>query len=104
MLVMVARSGTDLSLIHICAQQDRRAARVQPQDRPEFLQQLVDIIAVALLAKAAEAVEILTDLRGRQSHAFRQGAGRDALHAVRLQLTNIAVVAGQALDLSLIHI
>ena len=80
------------------AQQDRRAPGAQAEDRAQLLLQFVDIIPIALLSKAAKAVEILPDLRSGQPHAFRQRAGRDTLHAFRLQFADVPVIAGQPLD------
>ena len=44
------------------AEQDRRASRTQSQNGAQLLLELFDVVAIALLTEAAEAVEILPDL------------------------------------------
>ena len=75
------------------AQKNRRASCAQAQDRAELLLQLFDIVAVALLTEAAEAVEILPDLRCRQPHPLGQCARGDALRAFGFQLADVAIIS-----------
>ena len=97
-------AGRKVKVIEQCTtevadtQQNRRAAGPQTHDRTQLLLQFVDIIAVALLTKAAEAVKVLTNLRSGQSHALCQCFGGDTLLPFSLQLTNIPIIARQSLN------
>ena len=60
--------------------------------------QLRHVVAVALLTESAEAVEILTDLGGRDVHLRAQRIGGDADDALVVEVVQIAVVAGESVD------
>jgi len=61
-------SGADQNCFILC---------IQSQNAPDFFLQLMHHIAITLLPKAAEAVQILSNLRGSQSHAVRKLPGRN---------------------------
>ena len=80
------------------ADDDELVAAVDAQNVADLGAQLRHVVAVALLAKFAEAAEILTDLGGRDGHFRAQGGGGDADDAPVVQVVQIAVVAGKAVD------
>ena len=80
------------------AHDDGMEARTDAQNLADLGEEVVDIIAVALLTKAAEAVEILTDLGGGDVHHGGQLSRGDPHLALGDELTEVAVVAGEALD------
>ena len=43
-------------------------AMIKSQNQADFFEQAADLIPVALLPKPAEAIEVLSDLRGVQTH------------------------------------
>ena len=47
----------------------------KPQNLSDFVIEILNLIAVALLSEAAEAVQILPDLRRRNTHFFTQMFG-----------------------------
>ena len=67
-------------------QQDDLQPAVEPQDVADLLVQRVHIVAVALLAKTAKAVEILADLRRGEVHQLRQLARRDSVNILLQQV------------------
>ena len=71
---------------------------VQPEDFADVLLQLGNLVSIALTAKAAEAVDILTDLRRGKLHAPAQLLGGNLGHAGCLQLAQMTVIPGQAAD------
>lgn len=80
------------------ADDDGVEARSNAEDLADLGEEVVDVIAVALLTEAAEAVEILADLGGGDVHHGGQLARGDAHLALGDQLPQVAVVAGEALD------
>ncbi len=68
------------------AEEDGGMAAVQTHDLGDGVPQGGYVIAVALLAKAAEAVEILADLGGGQTHFLGQFPGGDAGDAIFFQV------------------
>ncbi len=50
------------------ADDDELMLSVQPQDLPDFIVEILHIVAVALLAEASEIVEILPNLGSRHLH------------------------------------
>ena len=50
----------------------------EAQNFADFFVKVLDIVAVALLAEAAEAVEVLADLGSREPHFCGKVARRDA--------------------------
>lgn len=48
---------------------------VHSQNFRHFTAQALYVVAIALLAKLAEAGQVLPDLGGSQSHRFGKGAG-----------------------------
>ena len=68
---------------------------VQAQNFADALLQIGHMIPVSLLAKAAEAVDILPDLRGGQVHALAQLLGGNAHNARLFKLTQMAVIHRQ---------
>ena len=71
---------------------------VNAQDVPDLGAQLRHVVAVALLAKFAEAAQVLPDLRGSDVHLGAQRIGADAHHTFVVQVVQIPVVAGKAVD------
>ena len=65
------------------------------QDGADLLMQQLHIIAVALLAKPAKAVQVLPDLAGGDLHLRGQLLGGNTGHAVIQQHTQITVVPRQ---------
>ena len=57
------------------AEQNAFVRAVQTENVADFLAQLPHGVAVALLAIAAEAVEVLADLRSCQAQLFRELSG-----------------------------
>ena len=80
------------------ADQNSGALILQAENRAQLLQQLIDIVAVALLSKTAEAVKVLPDLRCGQPHTLGERAGGNALYAFALELADVAVITRQAPD------
>ena len=68
---------------------------IHTQNRANLLAKLVHAVAVALLAVAAEAVEILTHLRSRETHFFGKLLGGNTRHPALVQVPQKAVVARQ---------
>ena len=58
-----------------CAYEDCFKLFVNADDAGDFAAQLGNVIAVALLSEAAEAVQILSYLRGGKLHSLRKLAG-----------------------------
>ena len=71
---------------------------IQAQDLADVPLELRHLIAIALTAKATEAVDILTDLGGGQMHALTQLLGGDGCDARSLQFAQMTIVAGQTAD------
>ena len=80
------------------ADDDHVVRRVHAQDFPDAALEVGHIIPVSLLAEAAEAVHILPNLRGSKPHALAQRPGRQAQHALRFQLPQMAIVSRKAAD------
>ena len=68
---------------------------VQTQNFPDSFFQIGYMIAVSLLTKTAEAVDILANLRRRKVHPLAQLLGRNAHYARLLQLAQMAVIHRQ---------
>ena len=81
-----------------CTQQNGGAALIQAKDGADLAVEVVHIVAIALQAKAAKAVQVLTDLACGQVHAVGQLFGRDAGDAIMAQVAQKAAVAGKTLD------
>jgi hypothetical protein len=59
---------------------------------------ILDVIAVALLSEAAEAVEILSDLRRGDIHYLRELGGGDAESALLEQIREISVISWKSFN------
>ena len=57
------------------ADNDETPQLVHAEDMADFRTQFHDVIPIALLAEFAETAQILTDLRGGNTHAFAERAG-----------------------------
>ena len=64
------------------------ADRVRPRPAPP----------IALLAELTEAAQVLTDLGSGDVHSVTQRVGRDTHHALIVQIVQITIVAGQAVN------
>ena len=71
---------------------------VDAQNVADLGPQLRHVVAIPLLAELAKAAEILADLGGGDVHLVPQGAGRDAHHALVVQVIQIPVIPGQPVD------
>ena len=80
------------------ADDDEPVAVVDAQNVANLGPQLRHVVAIPLLAELAEAAEILADLGGGDVHLVPQGAGRDAHHALVVQVIQIPVIPGQPVD------
>ena len=80
------------------ADDDKPVAVVDAQNVADLGPQLRHVVAIPLLAELAEAAEILADLGGGDVHLVPQGAGRDAHHALVVQVIQIPVIPGQPVD------
>ena len=80
------------------AEQNAFVRAVQTENIADFLAQLPHGVAVALLAIAAEAVEVLADLRSCQAQLFRELSGGYAQDAAPVQVLQKTVVAGKTAD------
>ena len=69
------------------AQQNDVQTSVNSQDRADFLMQRLHIVAIALLAKSAETVKILTNLRSSDPHLLGELSGRNAVDAIFEKIT-----------------
>ena len=74
---------------------------IHSQDAADLRVELFYVIAVALLAKLAEAAQILADLGRGNVHLLAQGVGGDAHHALGAQLGQLPVVTGKPPDYSI---
>ena len=79
----------------VSAYDDQMMLLIQAQDAGNLRIQVLHVIAVSLLPKAAEIVEILPDLRGRHMHQTAQLLGGNPLHALILQFTEETEIPGQ---------
>ena len=68
---------------------------IQAENLADSLLQIGHMIAVALLTKAAEAVDILPNLRSRQVHALAQFLGRNAHNACLFKLAQMTIIHGK---------
>jgi hypothetical protein len=73
-------------------------ALVESEDDTELFLEVRNVVAVSLLPKAPETVEILPDLGGGKPHILGKGAGRHALHSALVQFVDISVIFGKASD------
>ena len=80
------------------ADHDEVVVFVHAQNVPDLRAQLFYVVAVALLAKLAEAAEILTNLGGGDVHLLSQRMGGDAHHAAGVETVELAVISWQAPD------
>ena len=80
------------------ADQDGRVVAVHTQDLGDLAAQCHDVVAVTLLAEFTKTAEILTDLRGGQTHLTAQLAGRDALDSGSVQIVKLPEIAGHSSD------
>ena len=80
------------------ADEDGLEPAVDAEDLADLRVEALDIVAVALLAEAAEIIEVLSDLRGGEAHAFRKFPAGDADHAVLHEVAEEPIVPGQPLD------
>ena len=86
---MTQMAGTD---------DDQLVVVVDAQNMADLCAKLRHIIAVSLLPELAEAAQILPDLRSGDVHLIAQRVGGDAHHALVVQIVQIAVVTGKAVD------
>ena len=84
---MTQMAGTD---------DDQLVVVVDAQNMADLCAKLRHIIAVSLLPELAEATQILPDLRGGHAHTLAERG--DAHHALVVQIVQIAVVTGKAVD------
>ena len=80
------------------ADHDQMVVLPHAQDAADLLPQGLHMVAVALLAEAAETAQILADLGGRDAHLAPQGTGGDPRHAPGVQLPELAVISRQTPD------
>ena len=71
---------------------------VHPKDTADLGMKLLHIVAVALLAKLAEAAQILAYLRSGYVHLLTQRVGGDAHHSLGAEFGQLPVVTGQPPD------
>ena len=80
------------------ADQNGRVVAVHAQDLGDLATQCHDVVAITLLAELTKTAEILTDLRGGQTHLTAQLAGRDTLDPGSVQIVKLPEIAGHSSD------
>ena len=65
--------------------------------------ELFDIVAVALLTEAAEAVDVLPNLRRREVHPLAQLLRRNLLHTCAFQFPQMPIISRQPTDYRVRH-
>ena len=81
-----------------CAHHNDAVTVVDAQNMPDLCAQLGHVVAVALLTKLTKAAQILPDLGGGDGHTKTQRIGGDALYTLVVEVIQIAIVAGEAVD------
>jgi len=71
---------------------------VEAEDAPQFVEEFLDVVTAALLAKPAEVSEIFANLGVRNRDSFSQLLGADDESALRLQRGEGAGVQRQAVN------
>ena len=80
------------------AHQNSGEAALHAEYARDLRTQCSDVVAIALLSKFAEAVEILPDLRGGKPQQIAKLPGRNFVNAALAQLVQLAQIARQATD------
>ena len=73
---------------------DHPVFMVDSEDLTEFFFQLFDRVSVSLPSESAKAIDILTNLRSRQTHPFTQFLRGNLDNAFFFQLSQMTVISG----------